>query len=423
MQIALLSAILKGEWYINKDYLENVGAPTLVNVLKGNTLIAHEKDMFAAYAIEGPTNAVRHSYYNGFDKATPNSIAVIHVDGPLMKMDQECGPMGMASIGRIIQEADSHHNISAIVLHIDSPGGTVDGTARLASIVKETKKPIVAFVDGMMCSAALWIGAACDETVADNEHNIIGSIGVMSSFMDVQPYFESMGVKFHNIKPPESKDKNKIGDDVAKGKYDEYISTVLSPLAQSFQQWVSENCENAKADHLTGKTFFAKDVMGVFVDSIGSIEDAITRAKELAEEQTDPLNNNSQNSASMKKLTALQGAMGVEALEGDAKDGVHLNQDQAEAVNTALSNTQETGEQLTTAQSAIAAHEATIAAHKGTIATQKTRITELEAASGASTATVVAKTEPSADDSSKEDKVMQGFGESVMAANELNDLV
>ncbi len=81
--------------------------------------------------------------------------------------------------------AASNPNIAAIVLQIDSPGGEVSGTQQLADVIKSVQKPVVAFVDGMMASAALWIGSAADEIIASTPQDIIGSIGTMMSFGDM----------------------------------------------------------------------------------------------------------------------------------------------------------------------------------------------------------------------------------------------
>lgn len=426
MQFGLVSALLRGDWFIDTQFMEQTGAVLSAGVLKGNHVEKIE-DLEAAYAVEGPIHTVRHSYYHGFDKAPQNSVAVVKLQGPLMKKNQECGPIGMARIGEIIQEADSHHNISSIVLHIDSPGGTVDGTERLAEIVAGTKKPIIAFVDGMMASAALWVGVACDEVISSNDMDIVGSVGVVHNSIDIQPYWEALGVKFHKITPPESKDKTKMYDDIRKENYEEYKKTVLSPLAQRFQQHVRDCRENVSDEHLTGKTYFAKDVMGVFVNEIGPYERAITRAAELAEEQEESNNNNSQNSASMKKLTALQGAMGVDALERETDGGISLTSDQAEAVNDKIQQSaqaaQTAGEQLTTTQQELATANDTITANAATIADHVATIATLKAASGGKTTTTVVKKDTDTEGASDQDNTLVDQQKAVESAQELMDLV
>ena len=93
-----------------------------------------------------------------------------------------------------------------------------------------------------------------------------------------------MGVKFHTITASTSPEKVKMWEDLRAGKYENYIKEILDPLDQKFMNTIRENCPNVEDKHLSGKTFFARDVMGVFVDSIGTLEDAILRAAELAEE-------------------------------------------------------------------------------------------------------------------------------------------
>ena len=216
--------------------------------------------------------------YKNFDQASKGSAAIIPIVGELMKYDQFCGPVGTKTIGQRIIEADQHPNIAAIVLVIDSPGGTIDGTEALANIVRDTKKPIVSFIDGMMCSAALWIGSAADEVIASTPNDEIGSIGVMVSFADVQPYWEKQGIKFHRIRADQSKDKNEVFYQALEGKYDKIKKEMLNPLADAFIQAVKLNRPQSTSEQHTGKVFFAKDVIGSLVDNIGDLDFAIERA-------------------------------------------------------------------------------------------------------------------------------------------------
>jgi len=164
MNYHLISSILKGVWALDQNTALSY-APLINNVI-GNSPIAFEFDQanFSLHSIDR-TSAVS-SRHNSLSDAPQRSIAVIPLSGPLMKNDQSCGPIGMATIGNYIKEADSNPNIDGIILKIDSPGGTVDGTVALAEIVSNTSKPIIAFADGLIASAALWIGASADEIIA-----------------------------------------------------------------------------------------------------------------------------------------------------------------------------------------------------------------------------------------------------------------
>jgi ClpP class serine protease len=97
------------------------------------------------------------------------------------------------------------------------PGGTVDGTEALANSVKSVEKPVVTFVDGLMASAAFWVGSQADEIIASTDTDEIGSVGVLLSFADLQPYWESLGIKFHKLVASTSPDKTKIWEDLRTG--------------------------------------------------------------------------------------------------------------------------------------------------------------------------------------------------------------
>lgn len=339
--IRLISAILRGKWLVEPNFAISQGS-LIASILNNNLQVEEQKpDPLSAFAVSArDVTGVKYSWYSGFDKAPKNSIAIISIKGALMKDDQFCGPMGMATIGRIINQADNHHNIDGIVLHIDSPGGTVDGTETLAGIVKNAKKPIVSFVDGLMASAALWIGSSADEVMASTDTDEVGSVGVLMSFADIQPYWEKKGIKFHTITASTSPEKVKLWEDLRDGKYEQYIKEVLDPLDEKFMNAVKQNRSGVEEKHLTGKVFFARDVMGIFVDRTGSLEDAILRASELATERKEN-SNNSQNTFSMKQFEKLNAVLGVESLEA-VDDQISLNQEQLESVEAALSS----GDQL-----------------------------------------------------------------------------
>jgi len=271
----LTSAILKSVWAIEPKAA--IAHGSMLSLLLNDNISTLETEeypkTYAASMVKG--------IYADYNDAPSGSVAVIPVIGELMKYSQSCGPIGMQRIGRQIQEADNQENISAIVLNIDSPGGTVDGTETLANIVKQAKKPVVTFVDGMMCSAALWIGTSADYVFASLPNDEIGSIGVMISFADMQPYWEKQGVKFHKIRADQSKDKNEVFYQALDGKYDQIKEEMLNPLADSFIKAVKENRPDVAPGQLTGKVFFAKDVIGTLIDEIGSLNDAIDKALSL----------------------------------------------------------------------------------------------------------------------------------------------
>lgn len=112
-------------------------------------------------------------------------IAVLHIDGVLSyRSDIYKAWFGMDtynSIGDTLDKLMDDDHVEGIVLSIDSPGGQVSGVSDLAEKIFGIRgeKPIVAHCAGSICSAAYWIGSACDKVVL-SEIAEAGSIGCLA---------------------------------------------------------------------------------------------------------------------------------------------------------------------------------------------------------------------------------------------------
>ncbi|HNW52861.1 MAG TPA: S49 family peptidase [Bacteroidales bacterium] len=341
MKFRILSAILRQAWAIDERYaIANGGI--IAGMINGMELDEDpepvEETTHLPYAVSIAGESRRYSSY---DDAPSESIAVIPVIGPLMKEDEDdCGVFtaGMNTLGRRLQEADQHPNISSIILYIDSPGGTVDGTAAFADIVKSAEKPVVTFIDGLMASAALWIGTSASRVVAQNVTTEIGSIGVMISFQDMQPLWEAKGVKFHRIVADQSRNKNKPFMDALTGDYEAIKKESLNPLADLFIDAVKANRPAVtEQDVFTGKMYFAGDALKLgLIDEIGNFDIAIQRAQELTEERKIQLIHTPIKPTAMK-LPRLSAVLGVENLEV-GEEGLMLSQEQLEQLEGRISD-------------------------------------------------------------------------------------
>lgn len=391
MKFRILSAILRSPWAIDEQFAIAHGG-IIAGLLNGyeiddSSFDAKEDPASIPFAISAAASG--NKKYSVYDEAPRGSIAVIPVRGALMKEDQDCGPVGMDTLSDRILEADQHPNIDSMILYIDSPGGTVDGTQACADRVKATRKPVIAFIDGMMCSAALWIGSSADQVIAQNSTTQIGSIGVMMSFADMQPMWEAKGVKFHRINADQSSDKNKEFTDALAGDYEAIKKEMLNPLADQFINAVKKNRPGISSEEVfTGKVYFAEDALALgLIDEIGSLELAVERASELSLERKVAATslNPQKQPIEMKQLTMLTALLAVAALES-TDDGVFLNEEQLAAIEDRLA---------ADADALQAANQAT-----ETVDTLNARITELEAdlaearkLPGAVTATTVVSTD------------------------------
>ena len=127
------------------------------------------------------------------------AVAVIPVFGVIAQrmnlMSAFSGGTSTEALGRQIQQAVSDPDVSAIVLNVDSPGGSVFGVAELADALFQARgqKPIVAVANSLMASAAYWIASQADEIVA-TPGGQAGSIGVIAMHEDWSKAEEQEGV-------------------------------------------------------------------------------------------------------------------------------------------------------------------------------------------------------------------------------------
>lgn len=383
-KLALISAIVKGIWAIEPKAA--AGLMPLVDALFkndvaflnsfANTENKAEKLPFAL----GP----EANLFKSFDDAPSGSIAIIPVKGVIMKNDY-CGSPGTQTLTRIVQEADAHPNISGMILVMDSPGGSVDGTGVFSEAVGATTKPVVTWVSGMMASAGYWIGSSSDEIIASHGSDLIGSIGTMVGWKDATEYFAKEGIKDIYITADDSKDKNATYQEAIKGNYKPMKTEILNPLNDQFLGAVKSNREgklNLKNENvLTGKVYVAKDaISNGLIDSIGSFDFAVERVQSLASEKKSNVNYSSNNNQPPMKLkllaawTAFIAFCGISVKEGEADVEFDASPENLEKINTALAERETLKADAVTQAASIAAltaEKATLEAEKATLAAEK----------------------------------------------------
>lgn len=186
--------IINGPWAITPEMLSEVRAIYATH-LRG------EKIDIAG--IEARLGQPLKNKPQGYDVV--NGSAVIPVHGVIAKkmnlFTQISGGCSSQMVQRDIRDALSDPSVQQIILSIDSPGGTVDGTFELAQFIYEQRgsKPIIAHTDGIMMSAAYAIGSAADKIYISGDTAMVGSIGVVATHQDVSKWEEKVGVKTTEI--------------------------------------------------------------------------------------------------------------------------------------------------------------------------------------------------------------------------------
>jgi len=103
-----------------------------------------------------------------------------------------------SDIVKQLENANQDKTIKAIILEINSPGGTVVSSKEITEKVKSLDKPVVAWIRDMGASGAYWIASGSDVIVAD-EMSITGSIGVVSSYLQFSELMEEYGIEYERL--------------------------------------------------------------------------------------------------------------------------------------------------------------------------------------------------------------------------------
>jgi signal peptide peptidase SppA len=162
-----------------------------------------------------------------------DGVAVITIDGVIAKkMNMFSMISGGASseiARRSLMAAQADALVHSIILSIDSPGGTVDGTQTLGDAVFEARsaKPIVTLGGGMIASAAYWIGSAANAAYISEDTTTVGSIGVVTSHQDISGAEAAKGIKTTEI---------------SAGKY-KRIASAYGPLSDDGRQSIQERLD------------------------------------------------------------------------------------------------------------------------------------------------------------------------------------
>ena len=379
---ALLAQITASPWLISPAQAQQY-LPMLQGLLEGRmptlaearTLAEVRAAMQPVDYVQALTGGVAQPVAGGGSgksaggSADQVNVRVISLSGPLLKDDQECGPYGMATYARFIESAGQNPDIHALVLKIDSPGGQVYGTQTLADAVKNCGMPVVALVsDGLMCSAAYWIGSAASAILATHETCEIGSIGVMASWADQQGKLEKDGYKFHEVYASQSTKKNADFAAARAGNYGP-IQASLTAICDQFLGAVKANRGDrldqkaaTKAGAFAGDTFSASEATELgLIDGLGSLQDAINLCADLVQEQrlATPATPNSSNKMGLfdKKATfgpAMQALVGAATITAEMATAANAELTAAGIVGAALI-TEGSYQALETASSSLAA--------------------------------------------------------------------
>lgn len=221
------------------------------------------------------TGADEYNKYLGLE----NGVAHLSIKDAIMSSDY-CGSLGSNSIANIISELNSNPKVEGLVLHLNSPGGSVFAGAQITDALKAFKKPTASFVQGYAASAGYWIAANTDKIFLANKFSELGSIGVMVNLIDSTEANKRYGYKVISIYAPESTEKNLEVREAIKGN-EEPMKASLSKSAKLFISDLEDTRPGIKDNAKKGAMYMAEEAINNGLgDSIGTLDDAVAYIKE-----------------------------------------------------------------------------------------------------------------------------------------------
>jgi len=215
---------------------------------------------------------------------TTSKIGVIHIEGLIMGGGDSYGlfgeNQGADSIIRQLREAQADNEVKAVVIRINSPGGTVPASQEIREEVvklKKAGKKVVVSMGDVAASGGYWIATAADKIFA-NPGTITGSIGVIMHLQNMEELYKKIGLKPVVIKSGEHKDMGSPARELTEEER-KMLKDIVMEMYEQFVKVVAEgrNMPVEKVRKIAdGRIFTGSQALELgLVDELGNFYDAV----------------------------------------------------------------------------------------------------------------------------------------------------
>jgi protease-4 len=221
----------------------------------------------------------------------PPVIAVVYANG---QTDMQRG-MAALSLSRTIRELADNKRVKAIVIRMDSPGGSAEAADYLDEAVRyaKQKKPVVVSMAQVAASGGYWASMSASHITA-TPYTVTGSIGVIGSWFYDNGMYGKLGVNIDTIQKGAHSDlltgflipqRNLTAQE--EERYKSYILDLYGVFTQKVAE--SRSMELAKVESVAQGRIFSgtRALEAGLIDSVGSLSDALKTARQLAEMKED----------------------------------------------------------------------------------------------------------------------------------------
>lgn len=219
---------------------------------------------------------------------TTNDIQRISIKGVVtMNSGTSTFLQRTVSAEEIIKRLDASEkssNIKAIIIEINSRGGSVVGSKQIAEKIYELEKPVIVLIEEAALSGAYWIASAADYVISD-DLSFVGGIGVIGSYLEFSEFIEDYNVNYQRLVSSEYKD---IGSPYKKMTLEE--QELIQSKIDSVHNFMIEDI--AKNRNITledmheisnGMFYIGKEAIDLkLIDELGNKKTAFNKSLELA---------------------------------------------------------------------------------------------------------------------------------------------
>ncbi|WP_154115416.1 signal peptide peptidase SppA [Vibrio cincinnatiensis] len=263
----------------------------LVDQLATRQQVRHELAQVFGSDGEDSYNAVGYYRYRKMMKPTftpsANDIAIVVASGAIMDGTQSRGNVGGDTVAGLLRQARQDANVKAVVLRVDSPGGSAFASEVIRNEIEALKaagKPVVASMSSLAASGGYWISMSADKIVAQPT-TLTGSIGIFSVITTFEKGLNKLGIYTDGVgTSPFS------GVGITSGLNDNVKDAIQMGIEHGYQRFISLVSENRNltiedVDKIAqGHVWTAKDAQQYgLVDTLGDFDDAIAIAAQLAQ--------------------------------------------------------------------------------------------------------------------------------------------
>ena len=217
---------------------------------------------------------------------TKDKVAIVVAKGEILDGNQPAGTIGGDSTARLLRQARLDDTVKAVVLQVDSPGGSSFASEIIRQEVLELQsagKPIVVSMGGAAASGGYWISAPADKIIA-SPSTITGSIGVFGMFLTFEDSLEYLGINTDGVASTEIAGMSALRE--LDPRFGEILQRNVESAYRQFITMVGESrgmSPEAVDKIAQGRVWIGSQALELgLVDELGDLDDAVASAAEIA---------------------------------------------------------------------------------------------------------------------------------------------